>query len=296
MKKIISYGEIIWDVYPDKSVIGGAALNFASHVSLCGAKSAIISAVGDDGLGEDAIEHIGGFGVDCRYIKTAKKPTGQCIVSLDENAIPHYNVLRDVAYDNIALDDADIESIKKDGYDALYFGTLIQRASVSRETLRRLLERCDFGTVICDVNLRPDCYDAESVRLCLESATVLKVSIEEEPLLRSLGMYNPEDDSLRSIARAICESFAQIEVVILTLGKDGSYAYTSRDGKEYCQPSIGDKVVSTVGAGDSFAAAWLTSFLAGEPIEQCMQKAAKLSGFVVSHVEAVPIYSKGEIK
>ena len=30
----IVYGEVLWDVYPDKSVIGGAPFNFAAHLSL----------------------------------------------------------------------------------------------------------------------------------------------------------------------------------------------------------------------------------------------------------------------
>ena len=294
-KKILSIGEIIWDVYPDKKAIGGAPLNFAAHAVLCGAQSALISAVGKDALGKDAILELQTFGVDCRYIKYTAEPTGQCLVTLDENAIPHYNVLRSVAYDRIVLDDADFESINQIGYDALYFGTLIQRDTVSRKTVRELVARCSFSNIICDVNLRPNCYDAESVAFCLQNATVLKVSMEEEPLLRALTNYQPQNDTPGAIAKSICKKYEQLKMVILTLGKDGSYAYDVETGKEYHQGSIGDKVVSTVGAGDSFAAAWLTSYLSGKPIADCMKKAAEVSGFVVAHVQAVPIYNREQL-
>lgn len=288
--KILSVGEIIWDVFPDKRVIGGAPLNFAAHASLCGARSALLSAIGNDELGDKALDALSGFGVSRHYVKRVTQPTGQCLVTLDENAVPSYNVLRDVAYDNIVVTDEDIAGINAEKYDALYFGTLIQREPVSRKAVRDVVNNCVFGDVICDVNLRPDCYDRDSVAFCLRTATILKVSIEEEPILRSFGGYSPRGENVGDIARALCADYDNLKIVILTLGKDGSYAYDARSGKDYTQCPIGDTVVSTVGAGDSFAAAWLTSYLAGQPIETCMEKAARLSGFVVAHTEAVPEY------
>ena len=288
--KILAIGEIIWDIFPEKCVIGGAPLNFAAHSSLCGAESSLLSAIGNDSLGDDALNALSDFGVSTKYVKRTTQPTGQCIVTLDENAVPSYNVLRGVAYDNIVVTDADIKEINEEKYDALYFGTLIQRETISRKAVRDVVNNCSFKEIICDVNLRPNCYDKVSVEFCLKTATILKVSIEEEPILRSFGGYSPIDNSIEDIARALCKSYNNLKIVIITLGKDGSYAYDARDDKEYTQCSIGDTVVSTVGAGDSFAAAWLTCFLEGQPIEACMKKAAEVSGFVVAHTEAVPKY------
>ena len=288
--KILSIGEIIWDVFPDKQVIGGAPLNFAAHCALCGAESAILSAVGEDALGDAALDSLAEFCVSEKYVKKLPYPTGQCLVSLDERAIPSYNVLRNVAYDKIAVEEADLACIRTDKYDALYFGTLVQRDSVSREAVRRVVTQCSFGEILCDVNLRPNCYDSDSVEFCLKHATVLKVSIEEEPILRSCVGYVPTNDSAEEIARAICKDYKNIKIVLVTLGKDGSYVYHAQSGDGYSQCAIGECVVSTVGAGDSFAAAWLTGFLDGRPMEECMKKAATISGFVVAHTEAVPKY------
>ena len=289
-KKILAIGEIIWDIYPDKQVIGGAPLNFAAHATLCGAQSAILSAVGNDKLGENALDILADFGVSAQFIKRNQHPTGQCLVTLDQNAVPSYRVLENVAYDNISITENDLEQIKQEKYDALYFGTLIQRAEVSEKAVQEVVKACSFQEIICDVNLRPNCYNEASVAFCLENATVLKVSIEEEPILRSFGKYQPSGDRPCDIAKALCESFKNLKIVIVTLGKEGSYAYDARNEKGYTQCSIGETVVSTVGAGDSFAAAWLTSYLDGKPIEVCMKKAAEVSGFVVAHTEAVPKY------
>lgn len=289
-KKILAIGEIIWDIFPDKQVIGGAPLNFAAHSALCGAESALLSAVGNDELGNKVLIALKKFGVHSQYVKKASQPTGQCLVTLDENAIPSYRVLRGVAYDNITVTDEDIININTEKFDALYFGTLIQREAISRASVKKIVENCSFTETICDVNLRPNCYDADSVSFCLKNATILKVSMEEEPILRSFGGYAPTGNYAKDIAKALCESFHNLKIVIITLGKDGSYAYDARNDKEYIQTSIGNKVVSTVGAGDSFAAAWLTSYLNGQTIGECMRKAAEISGFVVAHTEAVPQY------
>ena len=171
-----------------------------------------------------------------------------------------------MAYDRIELSDAELSEIEREQYDALYFGTLIQREEISKRAVQALADRNCFRTIFCDVNLRTHCYDRESVELCLQSATILKVSIEEEPLLRELMGYLPNENTIRGIAVALCEAYPQLQIVILTLGKDGSYAYSRKDESECFQCAIGDRVVSTVGAGDSFSAAWLTAYLSGEPM------------------------------
>jgi fructokinase len=56
------------------------------------------------------------------------------------------------------------------------------------------------------------------------------------------------------------------------------------------------QAVSTVGAGDSFAAAFLTRYLNGKDILSCMQFAAKVSAFVVSETGAVPDYNPGDFE
>ena len=167
-KKILVVGEIIWDIYPDKQVIGGAPLNFAAHATLCGAESAILSAVGNDELGENALQILADFGLSAQYVKKNSQPTGQCLVTLDQNAVPSYRVLENVAYDNIVVTEDDIARINQENYDALYFGTLIQRAAVSQKTVWELVKNGSFREIICDVNLRPNCYDAESAGVCLE--------------------------------------------------------------------------------------------------------------------------------
>ncbi len=287
--KILTVGEIIWDVYPDKKCIGGAPLNFAAHTALLGAEAAMVSAVGDDDLGDSATQYIKDFGVSTKYIKKSEKTTGICDVTINESGVPSYSVRRDTAYDNIPLTDADTAQINAEGFDLFYFGTLIQRSPVSEGAVKKILEECKFKEILCDVNLRPDCYSRESVLTCLQNATVLKISDEEEPLFRSLGIYNDEPKGNEEIAKALTSLFPNIKTVIITMGAEGSFAYQKESGKCVLQPAKKVKVASTVGAGDSFAAAFSVAYLSDKTLEEAMAAGAELSGFVCSRTEAVPL-------
>lgn len=135
----IVYGEVLWDVYPDKSVIGGAPFNFAAHLSLLGEKVYLITGVGRDKLGNETLAYIKKYGIDTSYVALTDKPTGECRVRLDENGVPSYHILTDTAYDNISLDEKTVSEIKAMGADVFYFNTLAQRSPVSRETLKIFL-------------------------------------------------------------------------------------------------------------------------------------------------------------
>ena len=278
--KIASFGEIIWDVYPDESCIGGAPLNFAAHAAQQGAESLLISAVGDDALGEAAREALLRFGVDDSLVATVSgKPTGQCLVALDEENKPHYDLLADTAYDVISCE-TPLDC------DAFVFGTLIQRSAHNRRTLQWLLENGQFREVFCDLNIRPPYYDRDSVERCLRYATMLKVSREELPAVTHL-LYG-EALSVETAVRWLCTDYPNIRLCLVTLDRDGALVYETATGKTFRQAAKPVDVVSTVGAGDSFGAAFLTAYLRTGNIETALQKAVEISAFVVAHKEAVP--------
>lgn len=288
MKKILSIGEIIWDVYTDsgKKCLGGAPLNFAAHCVLRGAKSGLISAVGKDELGERALQGLKEYGVR-DFVQEVDIPTGRCVVTLDENKVPNYHIERKVAYDEIQTEKY-FDEIKKEQYVACAFGTLIQRTGAVRKQIEKLLAEISFQEIFCDINLRKDNYDKASIEFCLSKATVLKISREEEPTLRKLGVYGAKETGAEEICKAICEKFPNIRFVLLTDGEHGAYAYNAQTKTLLFQESLPVEVASTVGAGDSFGAAWLCAYLQGETEKECLRQAVEWSAFVVSRYESIP--------
>ena len=284
--KLLSFGEIIWDVFPDEKHIGGAPLNLAAHAARQGASSWILSSVGNDGLGKDALDKIREFGVKTDFVTVSDTlPTGMCVVTLDASAVPHYDLKSNTAYDEIALTD----KIKDSHFDFLALGTLAMRDEYNRETVKKLLSLGVCDRIYADINIRPPFFSKESILLCLENANIVKISDEELPcVLETLGMDKNTDT--KTAARLLSERFANLEYILITLGAKGSFAYICKDKKfELCEaPQVA--VVSTVGAGDSFGATFLVEFSKVRALPECLKKASEISAFVVTKTEAVPKY------
>ena len=282
--KALSFGEILWDVYPDERFIGGAPLNFAAHLARHGAEVCMLSAVGDDALGEETREAVRALGVGEQYISVAEgKPTGRCLVTLDEAGAPSYNLLHNVAYDYISL-----ENVAED-FDLFYFGSLALRSEHNRRTVKNLLDTKTFGEVVVDVNVRPPFYSGETIRFCVENATILKISAEELPVvLDVLGIEQKGENA--DIGATIACSCDKLKLMLLTCGEKGAMAYDCVANQTFrCQ---GKKVTvaSTVGAGDSFLAAFAYHYLRKKDIAACLDYATKLAAYVVTKPEAVPEY------
>lgn len=282
--KVLSFGEVLWDVYPDEKFIGGAPLNFAAHLARHGEDVYMLSALGHDDLGEAAQAQLKAWGIHTDYVAVLdSKRTGRCLVTLDDNFVPTYDLLQDTAYDRIPCDRV------PDAFDVLYFGTLALRSDYNFDSVKKLLETSHFKEVFVDVNIRPPFYSPETVRFAVENATVLKISQEEqETAAQLLGI--PQTADWRAFAGALADTYKNLKYIVITLGAQGAYALGCADRKEYSCAGAKVQAVSTVGAGDSFCAAFLHEYLGGSGICGCLEYAAKVAGFVVSRQAAVPEY------
>ncbi len=281
--KILSFGEILWDVYPEEKHLGGASLNFAAHLAKFGHRVEMLSALGADALGEEARKQLIAWNLGDRYVPAlTEKETGKCVVTLDENSIPSYRLLDDVAYDFISC-----EKIHED-FDVLYFGTLALRRDYNFNSLQKLLAEKKFGEIFVDVNIRPPFYSSKVIRFALSNASILKISLEELPVIaETLGTSGAD---YKAFAKQLSEQFSNLGKIIITLGGDGAYALDAKTGEDALYPAKKVAVKSTVGAGDSLGAAFVSEALAGKDLSRCLQTASDLAGYVVSQTAAVPDY------
>ena len=284
---ILSFGEILWDVYPNERCIGGAPLNFITHTRMSGANGFLLSAIGADDEGESARTFLAKYRVDDRFVATLnEKQTGKCVVTLDKKGIPAYNLLTNVAYDYIPFD----ERLKGIAFDAIAFGTLALRSKGNRECLRKVLELNNCKKVYCDLNLRAPFFDKEIIEFCLSSADILKVSEDELSMIADMFAFRRLE--MEKQVKELCGLFKNLETVLVTLGKNGSCAYEKGLNKlTYCK-AVPTTVVSTVGAGDSFGAAFLVAYLSGVSIKESLQKGAERSALVIAQKGAIPFITE----
>ncbi|MBQ2614190.1 MAG: hypothetical protein IJB80_02530 [Clostridia bacterium] len=285
--KLLSFGEILWDVYPASQHLGGAPLNLAAHAVLQGCEAWTVSAVGQDALGEKACAEVEMFEVHSEYIyRHPQKDTGRCMVTLDEKGVPSYNLLTDVAYDFIPAPVIHEE----DQFDVLAFGTLALREEYNRETIRTMIEKKCCQQIYSDLNIRAPFYSKESILFCLQNATILKVSDEELPIV-TMAVFHKEMGFQEAIP-CIADTFEQIKLILVTRGEKGACCYDCEKKVLISCDAEPTEVVSTVGAGDSFGATFLATYFQGKPIQECLETAAKVSAFVVAHKEAIPTETK----
>ena len=288
MKKlIVGIGEALWDVLPEGKKLGGAPANFAYHVSQFGLDSRVVSAIGHDRLGEEIIEQLNDKGVEYN-IDVVPYPTGTVQVEIDQAGIPQYNIKENVAWDNIPYSDILHEIAKQTR--AVCFGSLAQRSIVSRETINRFIDampKDDETLTVFDVNLRQGFYNKEILVNSMERCNVLKINDEE--LVTVSRMFGYPGIDLQDKCWILLGKY-NLKMLILTCGINGSYVFTP--GSVSFQETPVVEVADTVGAGDSFTAAFISSILKGKSVPEAHKTAVAVSAYVCTQNGAMPVLPK----
>ncbi len=282
MKKVVGIGEILWDMLPGGKQLGGAPANFAYHATALGGAGSVVSCVGADRLGHEIIVRLGALGLDQSGLAVdPEHPTGTVDVQLDDHGKPSYAIREQVAWDYIPWSDSLRELAAKT--DAVCYGTLAQRAEVSRTSIRDFLKATPSACLrIFDVNLRMDFFNSEIIRSTLLLSNALKINDEELPVVaRLLDIRGAEAAVLSELLRRF-----KLRLVALTRGDQGSVLMSAAG--IHVHPGIRTSVVDTVGAGDAFTAGVVMGLLQGLRLDQVNDLANRLASHVCSQAGATP--------
>ena len=251
---IVGLGEILWDVFPERKILGGAPANFAYHISQFGFNGYTVSAIGDDLLGKEI---------------------------LDSWGIPQYEICEGVAWDNIPFTPR-IANLAKET-QVVCFGSLAQRNEVSRKTISTFLDNMPEDSIkIFDINLRLNYYNQEIIENSLKRANILKINDEEVVKVAHLFKWELSE-------KEVCKhllSIYNLDILILTKGTEGSWVFTPKEESFLPTPKI--TIADTVGAGDSFTAAFIASHLHGRCLVASHQLAVEVSAYVCQQHGAMP--------
>lgn len=280
---IAGIGELLWDVLPDKEVIGGAPVNFAYHATAIGAQGIPISTIGNDNRGRKALAQLQDRNIDIAAISLTKNSTtGYVTASIDEKGVATYSFPNDVAWDHLQIND--YAKTIQSKLDAICFGSLAQRSEETRQVIHTYLDRLPAETVkVFDVNFRQNFYSKEIIEASLRRTDILKLNDEELPVLAQLLEFQKTCDDWLSL---LIDRYS-LKMAILSKGSNGSLLMTPQDSSEH--PGIATKVIDTIGAGDSFTAAATVGYLQGLNLSDINEKANLLAAYVCSQQGAMPI-------
>ncbi|MCP4049798.1 MAG: hypothetical protein GY730_03730 [bacterium] len=286
-KNILAAGELLLDIFQENKYenTGGAPFNFSCHIYNLLEDVIFISRIGNDASGQKIKEFINKTGFPLNHIQVDNKyPTGTVRVSLNKQAVPNFDIIKDVAYDYINLEEDVKEKIIKlnNKNTLIYFGTLAQRSLVSRKVIRQILAFSDRALKFLDLNLRKECYSDEIIDYSLMHCDILKLNEDELAMISE--RYNLSRNNDKKIEQ-LSNKFS-IRNINLTLGAKGSILY--KDGSFYRKNTGHGKVVDTVGAGDAFAAVLAVGIIKNRPPDSILDVASDFSARICQIKGAVP--------
>lgn len=247
----------------------------------------MVSAIGADALGKEIIDNFTSKGLN-QLIAEVPYPTGTVQVEIDPAGVPQYDIKENVAWDNIPFT-PELEALAAKT-KAVCFGSLAQRNVVSRQTINRFLDSIPADNdpiVVFDVNLRQGFYTKEILCDSMKRCNILKINDEE--LVTVSRMFGYPGIDLQDKCWILLGKY-NLKMLILTCGVNGSYVFTP--GQVSFQPTPKVEVADTVGAGDSFTAAFISSILKGKSVPEAHSCAVRTSAFVCTHKGAMPILPK----
>jgi fructokinase len=284
--RIVSIGEILWDVIGQNEHLGGAPLNFAAHAQKLGYEVFPLSAVGDDRRGHRTLEMLRARGMSTRFVPILKGvATGTAEVELDMEGKPSFRIVRPAAYDLRDVPPGDLKAIAELKPDWIYYGTLYHTTGERLSLTRRILDAAPAAKRFYDVNLREGNWTLHAVEELSAQASVVKLSDNEAETLDANVDGDGEDSSMESFCRRWQLRFG-CQTMCVTFGERGCAILR---GSRFAQvPGFRVEVADTVGAGDAFSAAFVHGLDQGWEAERIGRFANAVGATVASRSGAIP--------
>lgn len=282
-RSVICFGEVLWDSLPRGIFPGGAPVNVAYHLNQFGLTAYPVTAVGNDFLGDEFIRRFKYWNMSPKFVGQVDKPTGAVVVDLDENGLPSYKFLENVAWDEIPLP---FELTKVcETAAAIVFGTLAQRSEFNREQLVKLRDWLPNARHVFDVNLRAPYDSREVVWDLAKNCDLIKLNHEE--LLTMLELV-VTTDALNIGAKLFAERTGCPRICV-TAGSKGAGVWWG--DRWFWEPSQKIEVKDTVGAGDSFLGSLMDGWIVkGLTPEENLKRASRVAEFIATCDGAMPSY------
>lgn len=280
---VVGVGELLWDWLPSGKKLGGAPANFAHHANQLGARSAVVSSVGDDPAGREIFRQLGILGIPVETVSIHPSlPTSTVTVKLDAQGIPSYEIHENVAWDEIVVNPAAARAVA--AADAIIFGSLAQRSTRSSEVILSLLKSASASALrVFDINLRQHYFSRGIIEQGLQAADVLKLNdVELVFLAKLLGLRGNERQQLEQLLKSY-----ELKWAALTRGARGSLLCSGDEVSD--NPGVSATIVDTVGAGDAYTACLTLGLLRGWNLDLINRRANELAAFVCSSAGATPV-------
>jgi fructokinase len=264
-KKIVAFGEVVWDILPNGKVLGGTPSNLVYRCNSFNEQGFLLSRVGNDDLGIEAIEKLKELGISDDNVQSDTEfSTGTVHITFENNYDSRFIVTPDVAFDHIEFSAEALKLVRN--ADCLFYGLLPQRFGISKNTLRELIKESPESLHFFDLKLFDHFFNVKVVENLLESSNIVRIKEKEISFLsRELGL---NDESLNVFSAELSQKY-KIDLILVTRGHNGVFAYHKTKGA-FFDAGYSIETVDNIGSGMAFSAGFLHYYLNGKSIQQAL--------------------------
>ena len=264
-KRIVAFGEVVWDILPNGKVLGGTPSNMVFRCNSFGDEGFLLSRIGDDALGHAALKKLKELGISDENVQVdAEFPTGTVHVSFDENGDPIFKVTLDVAFDHIEFSSEALKLARQ--ADCLFFGLLPQRFGLSKNTIRELINESPDSLKFFDLKLFEHFFDVHVVESLLKAAHIVRIKEKEVDFL--CEKLQLENGDLEFFGTQLAKKY-KLDLILVTRGQNGVFAYHKTKGA-FWDSGYEIKMKDNIGSGMAFSAGFLHYYLTGKSIEKAL--------------------------
>lgn len=289
-KKIVAFGEVVWDILPDGKVLGGTPSNLAFRCNCFGEKGFLLSRVGDDELGHATLNRLEELGISTYDVQIDSEfPTGTVNIELDDKYEPIYKVTPDVAFDHIEFSTEALKLARK--ADCLFYGLLAQRFGISKNTIRELIKESPGSLKFFDLKLFKHFFNLEVIDSLLRTSNLVRIKEKEiDFLTEKLGLQH---GNIESFGRQLVEKY-KIDLVIITRGQKGVFAWHKKEGA-FHDSGYQLEMKDNIGSGMAFSAGFLHYYLNGKPIQEALNFGNAAGALNATKMGATSFFDKKDV-
>jgi len=289
-KKVVAFGEVVWDILPNGKILGGTPSNMVFRCNSFSEQGFLLSRVGDDELGNEALEKLKELGISDDNVQLDTEfPTGTVHITLDNNYDPRYVVTPDVAFDHIEFSAEALKLVRE--ADCLFYGLLPQRFGISKNTLRELIKESPDSLHFFDLKLFEHFFNVSVVENLLGSSNIVRIKEKEIPFLsRELGLNT---ENLNVFSARLSQKY-KIDLILITRGQNGVFAFHQKSGA-FFDPGYKIEIIDNIGSGMAFSAGFLHYYLNGKTIQQALDFGNAAGALNTTKRGATSYFNKKEV-
>ncbi|MFW6289939.1 MAG: carbohydrate kinase family protein [Mariniphaga sp.] len=289
-KKIVAFGEVVWDMLPDRKVLGGTPSNMVFRSNSFGEEGHLLSRVGDDKLGMQALKRLEELDISINNVQIDSEfPTGTVNITFDEKHEAIFNVTPDVAFDHIEFTPEALKLVRN--ADCLFYGLLPQRFGISKNTLRELIKESPASCKFFDLKLFQHFFNTIVVEQLLQSSNIVRIKEKEIGFLTErLGL---EIGNLSHFCKQLVDKY-KVDLVLITRGPNGVFAFHKEQGQFYDSGYL-IEIKDNIGSGMAFAAGFIHYFLNNKPLPEALGFGNAAGALNTTKVGATSHFTKKEV-